>query len=411
MQIHAPAPFRRLCLFAFAACGLLTLHAAPADAWRSLDLQSISEVFASDAVQASDPRIRALFFSGANYQSRPTRVFAWLGMPRLSTGEVAPGIILLHGGGGTAFESWVKLWVDRGYAAIAIDHFGGLPIAADAKPRPRNPDGGPVGGGAAFARLGDPVEDQWPFHAVAAASRALSLLRAEPGVDPDRIGVTGISWGGYLTCVFAGVDPRLRFAIPVYGCGHYEDTIFAGALAKRPAAEGALWRDHWDAANYLPAITAPMLWVNGTNDRFFWLPAWQSSYRQIAPEGRSLALHVRLPHGHPPAGDPPEVLAFADSIVRGADPLPRILRVDRAARLVSVAYASARPLARAELNYTAASSGDWEKREWKTIPAELSPGHVQALLPDDAAIYFLNLFDDRDLIVSTEHETIAPFRD
>jgi hypothetical protein len=36
-------------------------------------------------------------------------------------GRKVPGIVLLHGGGGTAFESWVKLWVDRGYAAIAID--------------------------------------------------------------------------------------------------------------------------------------------------------------------------------------------------------------------------------------------------------------------------------------------------
>ena len=44
-----------------------------------------------------------------------------------------------------------------------------------------------------------------------------------PGVDPDRIGVTGISWGGYLTCIVAGVDPRFRFAAPVYGCGFLGD--------------------------------------------------------------------------------------------------------------------------------------------------------------------------------------------
>jgi hypothetical protein len=26
-----------------------------------------------------------------------------------------------------------------------------------------------------------------------------------------------------------------------------------------------------------------------------------------------------MKHGHPPVGDPPEILAFADSIVRGGD--------------------------------------------------------------------------------------------
>jgi dienelactone hydrolase len=404
---------RGLRLFALAAILAAPLKAAPelapvpGDGWKSVDLASTPELFPSEAVRSSDPRIRPLFFAGAPYQGRPTRVFAWLGVPRLSPGENAPGIVLLHGGGGTAFESWVKTWVERGYAAIAIDHFGTLPLPLEGKNRPRNPDGGPVGGSLAFTQLGAPHEDQWPFHAVTAASRALSLLRAEPGVDPDRIGVTGISWGGYLACVFAGVDSRLRFVVPVYGCGHYEDTVFASALARRPAAEAALWRDRWDAANHLPSATAPVLWVNGTNDHFFWLPAWQRSYRRIPSERRTLALHVRMAHGHPPAGDPPEVLAFADSIVRGAPPLPRILRVAREDRRVSVAYSSARPVVRAELSYTAAASGDWEKREWKTVPAELSPGLAQATLPEDAAIYFVNLVDDRGLLASSEHESLS----
>jgi hypothetical protein len=54
---------------------------------------------------------------------------------------------------------------------------------------------------------------------VTAALNAHSLLAAHPAVDADRIGLTGISWGGYMTCVVAGVDPRYKFAVPVYGCG------------------------------------------------------------------------------------------------------------------------------------------------------------------------------------------------
>lgn len=364
-----------------------------------LDFSKVPQVYPSETIKSSDPRIRPLFFAGAPYRGEPTRVFAWLGVPDHKPGETVPGIVLLHGGGGTAFESWVKTWADRGYAAIAIDHFGSLPL--EGKPRPRNPQGGPEGGSAAFAKLGEPPEDQWPYHAVTAASRALSLLRAEPGVDPDRIGVTGISWGGYLTCVFAGVDPRLRFAIPVYGCGHYRDTTFAGAIAKQPAAD--VWWTRWDASNYLSGVRVPMLWVNGTNDKFFWLPAWQQSYREIPEAQRSLAQRVGMKHGHPPDGDPPEVLAFADATVRGTEPAPRILSAREDGRAFVVDFSPAQPVEKAELHYTTDSSGPWEKREWKTVIAALSPGEARADIPDDAAVYFLNLTDPRGLVSSTEH--------
>ncbi len=401
------SPLRSLTLQAFLAVALTISGlsaAAPADAWKTLDITSVPGVFPSDTIRSSDPRIRALFFEGAPYQGRPTRVFAWLGVPRLAPGETAPGIVLLHGGGGTAFESWVKLWVDRGYAAIAIDLFGGLPDPLDAKARPRNPDGGPAGGGAALGKLADPVEDQWPFHAVVAASRALSLLRAEPGVDPDRIGVTGISWGGYLTCLFAGVDPRLKFAVPVYGCGYFDETIFGGTLAKLPADKSALWWRQWDASAYLGGVRIPMLWANGTNDHFFWPPAWQKSYRGIPAGSRVLALRVGMEHGHPPAGDPPEVLAFADSIVRGKAPLARVSRSERVGDEIKVRFTSDRPVIRAELHYTTDGSGPWEKRVWQTLPASLVSGSASATLPADAAFYFFNLTDDRGLITSSEHE-------
>jgi dienelactone hydrolase len=401
-RFHRVLRLLSLCVWSFT-----TLNAAPVDFRDEVASSAPPEVFPSESIRSSDDRIRSVFFAGAPFRGSPTRVFAWIGVPRLPDGQLAPGIVLLHGGGGTAFESWVKLWVDRGYAAIAIDHFGGLPDPLDAKARPRNPAGGPPGGGAVFSQLGEPLTDQWPFHAVTAAVRALSLLRAEPGVDADRIGVTGISWGGYLTCLFASVDSRLRFAIPVYGCGHYADTIFSTAIAKRPAAESALWFSHWDASNYLGSVRAPILWVNGTNDHFFWLPAWQQSYRQTPAASRTVTLRVAMPHGHPPAGDPPEVLAFADSIVRGAPALAVVEPMKLEGDTVSCAYRSARSVIRAELNYCVESAGPWEQRKWLFTPATVSSASVSARLPAGAAVYYLNLIDDQGLITSTEHASVT----
>ncbi len=45
----------------------------------------------------------------------------------------------------------------------------------------------------------EPLSDQWMYHAVADCILANSLLRALPGVDPDRVGLMGFSWGGVIT--------------------------------------------------------------------------------------------------------------------------------------------------------------------------------------------------------------------
>jgi hypothetical protein len=64
----------------------------------------------------------AIFYIGPQFQGRPTRVFAWYGLPE---GEGPfPGIVIVHGGGGTANADWVAQWNARGYAAISLDTTG-----------------------------------------------------------------------------------------------------------------------------------------------------------------------------------------------------------------------------------------------------------------------------------------------
>jgi hypothetical protein len=62
------------------------------------------------------------------------------------------------------------------------------------------------GHGQKFDCIGGPVENDWPYHAVANVMKAHTLLRSFPGVDPERTAVTGISWGGYTTCLAASLD-------------------------------------------------------------------------------------------------------------------------------------------------------------------------------------------------------------
>ena len=65
----------------------------------------------------SSEELKAIYFEGLDYKGKPTKVFAWLGMPENTKGKVpsvVPAMVLVHGGGGTAFKDWVEKWNARG---------------------------------------------------------------------------------------------------------------------------------------------------------------------------------------------------------------------------------------------------------------------------------------------------------
>lgn len=353
----------------------------------------------------AEPGVQALFYDGPGYAGKPaTRVFAWMGIPKARSGRKVPGIVLIHGGGGTAFANWVRMWNERGYAAIAMDTCGCVPKGTYGAWE-RHADGGPPGWGG-FDQMDGPATDHWTYHAVAAAIRGHSLLRAQPGVDASRIGVTGISWGGCLTCIVAGVDPRFRFASPVYGCGFYDETTFAGALKAMKPEHARRWMETWDPSRFLPRASMPMLWVTGTNDFAYTLNALQKSYR--LPRGRrTLAIRIRMPHGHGPAGEAPrEIWEFADSILMKRAALTRITRQGRDGSQVWAVFSTRRRIVRAELTFTRDGDGPWPDRPWESAPASVQGSRVSATLPSGTRVYYLNLFDDRECVVSSEHEEL-----
>jgi len=76
--------------------------------------------------------IRSLIFESVSYKGQPKSVFAYYATPAMLQGSSSqekklPGIILVHGGGGTAFREWVVMWAKRGYAALALDTRGNGP--------------------------------------------------------------------------------------------------------------------------------------------------------------------------------------------------------------------------------------------------------------------------------------------
>ena len=346
--------------------------------------------------------IRALFYEGLSWKGRGTRVFAYCGIPeRASSGRV-PGMVLVHGGGGSAFIPWVQLWMRRGYAAIAMDTCGCV-SGGGYENHLRHEHGGPPGWGG-FEQINEPVNDQWTHHAVADVVLAHSLLSSFQKVDPARIGLTGVSWGGYLACIAAAVDGRFRFAAPVYGCGFLgENSAWLNEFRKMGEERARRWLAQWDPSVYLPGVRMPMLWVNGTNDFAYPPDSWLMSSR--LPSGdRTLCLRVRMPHGHGgPGENPPEIHVLAEALFRNGVPLPRILSSGRDGQHLRVTFESQVPPVRAELNYTT-DAGPWQERNWQTESAalEAAGGAASATMPVNATAVYLNLVDHRGCVVSSD---------
>lgn len=391
-------------------CCMIFLSSVSFGAPVSWDLGKLSQPPLTYPAEATEPGVKAFFYESVPWKGKPTRVFAYYGVPPHTEGAKLPAIVLVHGGQGSAYAEWVRLWNKRGYVAIAMDHFGNMPTVAAAEApyrvqRPRNPNGGPTGDGG-FSQVDEPVEDQWTYHGVAAIVLANSFLRSQPEVDAERVGLTGISWGGFLASIVAGVDPRFRFVVPVYGCGFIGDNpSWPPAFHGLNPVQAKKWSELWDPSHFLPQAQMPMLWVNSTNDIAFSLSAWQKS-TDLPTGPQTRVLRVRMPHGQSEGATPPEIAAFADAILGAGKPLAKVGNIVQSRKdAASLSFQSATTIKKAELNYTK-DLGVWQERRWETIPASLSGNSAKAKLPDGTQAYFFNLTDDRGLTVSSRYHTV-----
>ncbi|RME93457.1 MAG: dipeptidyl aminopeptidase, partial [Verrucomicrobia bacterium] len=346
------------------------------------------------------------------YQGRPTKVFAWLGYPTNRTGRL-PGIVLVHGGGGTAFKEWVERWNAHGFVAISIAVEGQTDERNAAFKDRDNPSGWKRHAWAGPRRHGiygdsdKPLEDQWMYHAVADTILANSLLRSLPEVDPDKVGVMGISWGGVIVSTVIGIDPRFAFAIPTYGCGHLADAAnqYGHALGNN-----RLYREVWDPMVRMHRVTTPTLWFSWPGDQHFPLDAQAACYR-AAPGPHMVALVPGMRHGHGPGWRRPESYAFAKSVVQTGKPWCQQTGLEVHGASAHVRFRSAKRIDKAVLVSTV-DTGFTGNRQWRTTPVRFEQKQervtVVVALPPGTTAWFVNLHSG-DLIASSDFvETKTP---
>jgi len=373
------------------------------------EITTVPQVHEAEGFETKDG-IRAIYFDALDYEGKPTRVFAWLGMPEEAKEGKVPAMVLVHGGGGTAFREWVALWTDKGYAAISLALEGQTDL-----PREEGKPGkgrwsfhdwpGPSRTGI-YDDMAKPLNEHWMYHAVADTILGHNLMRSLPEVDMDNIGLMGMSWGGVLTSTVIGIDTRFTFAIPVYGCGHLFDSPNHWGAA---LGDNQVYRKVWDPMVRMDRVEIPVLWLSWPRDNHFPLDCLKATYT-AAPGPRMISLIPKMGHSGAASWRPPDSYAFADSIVEHGRPWCQVVKVESKAGQTMATFDSLKKLDSASLIYTTGDEPFLGDREWIEQPVDFLPSRdtniygLIADVPEGATGWYFNVYSGK-LVGSSDFQT------
>lgn len=358
------------------------------------------------------------------FKGTPSRVAAFYAFPR--GGTQLPAILDLHGGGQSASLKSVVTYAKRGYACLSLN-WGGNKMSLGQEnwsgpqtdwgrldathPPQRNKVNHFVGALVPDEYTLDAVESprnsNW-FLVLIAARRAITLLQQQPEVDPARIGVRGHSMGGKLTTDLAGIDRRIKAAVP--SCGgsgellESEAEVPGGRREKRTAMELACVSDN----AYIPLITCPVLWLSPTNDFHAHIDNMAWNWRHLPDDRTRFSISPHLNHRHTDEHAITEYLWFEQYLKGAAFQLPHTppmaLELHTASGVphITVTPDDAMPVKRVDIYYSIDPHA--LTRFWRDARAVQNGRQWQAECP------VMNLDQPIFAYADVIYETPAPYR-
>lgn len=263
--------------------------------------------------------IETAFLEFEDRFGRPVRLYAARCVP--SSSAKLPLVVHQPGGGQTVSPADLVFLARQGFAAASFDWQIGA-FDHDPKRKSRWPEG-VCNQNAAIEH----VEQAILPLAIQACGVVIDWMAQHPGVDASRVGVAGISWGGYLTWAVNAHEPRLKAAAPVFGCGglwEFGRPLHTQAKGKALAA----WQSSWDALALAARQISPVCWVSSTNDFFGFHSAANALLNQLrVPHRRSCDPNN---NHHVGAGESVLVVAWLKHYLAGGPAVPRepVLRDD-----------------------------------------------------------------------------------
>jgi len=177
----------------------------------------------------------------------------------VSAGSRYPMIVTIHGGphydDGPNFNRKTQIYASHGYASLAVNYRGS------------------TGYGQKFADA--ILKDQDGAEAKDVLAAVNAALARHSWIDPQRLGIEGISYGGQLTNWIITQTARFRAAIPAAGISnlvsfnymaYYHDYLAVefGTYPHQHHLMDLLWQR--SALRYVDRVKTPVMFIHGEND-------------------------------------------------------------------------------------------------------------------------------------------------
>ncbi|MCE9526943.1 MAG: acetylxylan esterase [Planctomycetales bacterium] len=238
----------------------------PAEVWAGFDPRGEPLEIEVTKTSVEDGVVnRELWFTGMTEGETKVRVYAIYAAPEGNAKH--PAVLHIHGGGQTVAPAWLKFWAKRGYAVLSFNHGGKRPGTEKFTDWGKLTQGNQAEAGKMLMATEPSVRASSWYLWARVSRRALTALEQQPEVDPERMGIFGISVGGTLVWPVAAMDDRVKAACAIYGVGqttYPQDTREPDLAATRP--EILLWRKTMEPEEYAPLVKCPILFLNSTND-------------------------------------------------------------------------------------------------------------------------------------------------
>lgn len=217
----------------------------PAKYWNLKELSVAPAYRPCPAPESAFEDLKPLLVKGRGPKNAEAEFFCYYGTPEGEKPEKGwPGVVLVHGGGGTAYPQYVKMWKNLGFAVLAPDWYNRRPAPGLTNEAPTQVN---------VPRVDLPGGKRQDHVAnVANFILAHSLLRSLPEVDANRTCYVGLSWGSWYGVCVAATDDRFKGCVEIY-CGDYDPQ----RKGDRAIIDG----------RFLPMAKVPMWWTVSTNDR------------------------------------------------------------------------------------------------------------------------------------------------
>ncbi len=189
-----------------------------------------------------------------------TPIQAFLTRPlQVTAGSRAPMIVIIHGGphgqNGPNFDGKAQIYANHGFASLMVNYRGSTGYGQ---------------------KLADAIfGDQNGAEAKDVIAGVDAVLAKHAWIDPERLGIEGVSYGGQLTDWIITQTPRFKAAIPIAGISnlvsfnymaYYHDYLAVefGSYPHQNRLMDKLWER--SPLRYADRVKTPVMFVHGEND-------------------------------------------------------------------------------------------------------------------------------------------------